>query len=64
MSMCSTSDHAQKSVLMLASVRERSVKLLELPQFSERGVLPDVSVVVAAAAVAAEAAALAAVALQ
>lgn len=42
-SMCSTTDHGQKSVLMLANVRERSIKLLELPQFSERGVLPDVS---------------------
>lgn len=42
-SMCSTTDQGQKSVLMLANVRERSIKLLELPQFSERGVLPDVS---------------------
>lgn len=41
--MCATMDHAQKSVLMLSSVRDRSIKLLELPAFSERGVLPDVS---------------------
>jgi hypothetical protein len=41
--MCATTDHAQKSVLMLSNVRDRSIKLLELPAFSERGVLPDVS---------------------
>lgn len=43
MTMCATMDHAQKSVLMLSNVRDRSIKLLELPAFSERGVLPDVS---------------------
>lgn len=42
--MAATTDHAQKSVLMLSNVRDRSIKLLELPAFSERGVLPDVSV--------------------
>jgi hypothetical protein len=41
--MAATTDHAQKTVLMLATVRDRSVKLLELPAFSERGVLPEVS---------------------
>jgi hypothetical protein len=41
--MAATTDHAQKSVLMLSNVRDRSIKLLELPAFSERGVLPDVS---------------------
>lgn len=41
--MSSTADHGQKSVLMLATVRDSSVKLLELPTFAERGVLPDVS---------------------
>jgi hypothetical protein len=40
--MAATTDHAQKTVLMLATVRDRSVKLLELPAFSERGVLPEV----------------------
>jgi hypothetical protein len=41
--MAATTDRAQKSVLMLSNVRDRSIKLLELPAFSERGVLPDVS---------------------
>ena len=41
--MNATTDPAQKSVLMLSTVRDRSVKLLELPAFSERGVLPDTS---------------------
>jgi hypothetical protein len=41
--MHGTSDLAGKSVLMVATARDRSIKLLELPTFSERGVLPDVS---------------------
>lgn len=48
--MAATTDHAQKTVLMLATVRDRSVKLLELPAFSERGVLPEVSCHMAAPA--------------
>ena len=43
MTMCASTDPSQKSVLMLSTVRDRSVKLLELPAFSERGSLPDVS---------------------
>lgn len=41
--MFGSADTAGKSVLMLAGARDRSVKLLELPTFTERGVLPDVS---------------------
>lgn len=41
--MFGSADTAGRSVLMLACARERSIKLLELPTFAERGVLPDVS---------------------
>jgi hypothetical protein len=36
-------DAAGKAVLMLSCAREPSIRLLELPAFTERGVLPDVS---------------------
>lgn len=41
--MFGSADAAGKNILMLANVRERCVRLLELPTFTERGVLPDVS---------------------
>jgi hypothetical protein len=40
--LASSADGGQRSVLVVAAARERSVKLLELPQFAERGVLPEV----------------------
>jgi hypothetical protein len=43
-SMYGCADAAGKAVLMLSCAREPSIRLLELPAFTERGVLPDVSV--------------------
>jgi hypothetical protein len=42
--MYGVADAAGKPVLMLSCAREPSIRLLELPAFTERGVLPDVSV--------------------
>lgn len=41
--MFGSADAAGKPVLMISGVRDSSVKLLELPAFNERGVLPEVS---------------------
>lgn len=42
--MFGSADAAGKPVLMIAPARENTVKLLELPAFNERGVLPEVGV--------------------
>lgn len=47
--MFGCSDPGGRSVILLAGARERSVRLLELPSFTERGVLPNVRAVCLAA---------------